>query len=83
MNRDRVGDRQEVREERTYHDRQVRPGREGQASVGHRFLSRPALTKTRALYGTSYTYAGGVVSQTSMGLFGVSTWGEATFKEAL
>ena len=78
---DLINERHIVRDEREYHDKEQRPGREGQSSVGHRFLTRAALTKTHALYARVYGYAAGVTTPTEMGLFGASTWGDATFKE--
>lgn len=64
------------RRQREQADRANRPGRQGQATVGHLFLTRPALTKSNPYFDSSVTFDGdGIATTSTFFHYGVSTWG--------
>lgn len=78
MRVDLINERMVQRAEEYYIDRINRPGREGQATVGHAFLSRAALTKTNPQYITVYTYdEEGSLTQITYALYGFSSYGDS------
>lgn len=67
-----------LRRQREQLDRQARPGRQGQATVGHFFLTRPALTKANPYFDSVVSFdEEGVGTVTSYAHYGVSTYGDS------
>lgn len=65
------------RQQRQAIDRLGRPGRQGQATVGHEFLTRPALTKTNPFFDTAVAFdAVGAATTSTYAHYGVSTYGD-------
>jgi len=76
MRRNLINDRLDRQSEDRYIEGLIRPGREGQATVGHAFLGRSALTKANPHYDSYFTSdgAGGWVP-TTYAVYGFSTYG--------
>lgn len=59
-------------------ERTTRPGREGQATVGHEFLTEPALTKTSPHFMVVVAWPGGALAATTYGVYGLNTYGDGS-----
>jgi len=74
---DRDIERRNLHRARQFHiDAIGRPGRESQATVGHVFLTRAALTKSLPWFWSTYSLGDdGLPVQTNYALYGISTYG--------